>query len=125
MCKCRAVGNTEKNVRFSIWGRIVSETWTKRSENWTEYFHPKAQKAQRKAAKNLRASLRFLYAVACLLFAAAVARAGGFGFSILFAQHCLSGKLDLVAFAADALHENLLTFFQLVAHVLHATIRNL
>src|SRR5215203_3135448 len=60
-----------------------------------------------------------------VLLSAAVARAGGFGFAILLAQHCLSRELDLIPFAADALHENLLSFFQLVAHVLNTTISDL
>lgn len=53
------------------------------------------------------------------------ALAGGFGFTILLAQHSLARKLDLVAFAANALHENLLSLLQLVAHIFHTTIGDL
>src|SRR5678815_187942 len=57
--------------------------------------------------------------------AAAVARARSFGFAILFAQHRLPRQLDLVPFAADALHHDLLPFLQLVTNVLNTTIRDL
>ena len=84
---------------------------------------------QRRKEKPQR-NLSGLFAVLLRLFsrvllAAAVAGAGGFGFAILLAQYRFARELDLVAFAADALHQNLLTFFQLIAYVLHATIRNL
>lgn len=56
------------------------------------------------------------------LHLAVAALAGSFGFPVLLSQHCLARKLDLIAFAADAFHEDLLTFLQLVAHVFYATV---
>src|SRR6185369_8590987 len=56
------------------------------------------------------------------LFAAAVARAGSFGFSILLAQDCLPREFDLITLATDALNQNLLSFLQFVANVLDAAI---
>ena len=43
--------------------------------------------------------------------ATAVALAGGFGFPVLLFQHSLARELDLITFAADALNEDLLSFF--------------
>src|SRR6266487_4932709 len=53
-----------------------------------------------------------------------IAGAGGFGLPLLVAQHCLPRKLDLVAVLADALDEDLLSFFQFVTHVLDTAIGN-
>ena len=59
------------------------------------------------------------------LHLAVAALAGCFGFSILLTQNRFARKLDLVPFAADALHENLLPFLQFIANVFHTTIRDL
>ena len=59
------------------------------------------------------------------LHLAVAALAGCFGFSILLTQNRFARKLDLVPFAADALHENLLAFLQLISNVFHTTIRDL
>jgi len=59
------------------------------------------------------------------LHLAVAALAGCFGFSILLTQNRFARKLDLVPFAADALHENLLAFLQFIANVFHTTIRDL
>ncbi len=48
--------------------------------------------------------------------------AGSIGVLGFVAQDGFAGKLDLVAFLADALDHDLLAFFQLVAHVLDATV---
>jgi hypothetical protein len=60
----------------------------------------------------------------CLHLAVA-ALTGCFGFSILLTQNGFARKLDLVALAADAFHENLLAFLQFIPNVFHTTIRNL
>src|SRR5689334_12481672 len=53
------------------------------------------------------------------------ALASRFGFAVLVAQYSLARQLDLVALAADAFHQDLLSFLQLVAHVFHSSIGNL
>src|SRR5215211_3740437 len=105
----------------------LSETWTMWSENWTEFGSRKGAGAKKNRKEESDFSLRFPLHLACkylVLFSAAVARAGGFGF-LLLAQHSLPRELDLVAFATDALHENLLPFFQFVTNVFNTTIRDL
>ena len=114
---------------------ILSETWTNWSENWTPHTKPSAvapgQFNSSACEWNLTRRYRarsLCYSIAVErsgLFPAAVALAGGFSFAILLAQHRLPRELDLVAFAADAFHENLLTLLQLVTHVFNATIRDL
>src|SRR5262245_60048209 len=46
-------------------------------------------------------------------------------FGLLFRQNGFAGKLDLVAFLADTLNEDLLAFLQLVTHVFDAAVRDL
>ena len=50
------------------------------------------------------------------------AGAGCFRFFALIAQNGFPGKLDFVPFLADAFDQNLLTFLQLVTHVLHPAV---
>src|SRR5882724_1023357 len=47
---------------------------------------------------------------------------GSFGVRVLVVQHCLAGKLNLIAFFADALDHYLLAFFQFIANIANATI---
>src|SRR3982751_1654561 len=88
-----------------------SETWTCQCENrsyWT----------------NRTYSSGCFLCVLCLFVAKLfdVALARSFRFAVLVPQNRLARELDLIAFAPDALHQNLLAFFQLIPHVFHAAI---
>src|ERR1051325_9885088 len=100
--RLKTLGNA--NV-CTITDRISSENWTRGSENWTEYR-----------------SYRIYRTYFLLLFAAAVALAGCFGFAIFLAEHSFARVFDPVPIAATALHEDLQHFLQLVANILHASI---
>jgi hypothetical protein len=58
-----------------------------------------------------------------LLFRFALARR--LGLAVLVAEHGFAREFDLVALAADALHQDLLAFFQLVPNVFHTPVRYL
>ena len=45
-----------------------------------------------------------------------------FGLAVLITEYGFARELDLVALTTDALHQNLLSLLQLVAHVFHAAV---
>ena len=82
-------------------------------------------RAARPHVSVLRATQSCGRAAALRLQLFGLARTRGFRFAILVAQDRFTRKLDLVALAADALHQDLLSFLEFVAHVLHAPIGDL
>ncbi len=85
----------------------------------------KRQQKRRFVSSNLRfPTLCLLAQVLPNLFLLYVACACGFGLPAFVAQDGFSRKLDLVP-SPDALHQDLLAFFQFVAHIFHAAVGNL
>ena len=54
-----------------------------------------------------------------------VAGAGSLSLTTLITQHGFARELDLISFFANALNENLLSFFQFIANIFNATIGDL
>jgi hypothetical protein len=54
-----------------------------------------------------------------------ITRTRGLSFAVLIAQDSFSRKLNLVAFFADTFDQDLLSFLQLIANILHSAICDL